>query len=346
MGRCFERLGDEYPRESYKIITKVGKYGVRASQHTYDRETVLASVKRSLKRLKTDYLDVVCKSRFILALSQKSPLQRSRILDRKADEIDLHDVEFVTSAPFPSPGGNHLDALKALKDSTSPDPFHLRQTSEPVGKGDENILEGLGALAELREQGMIKKIGIAAYPLPLLLRIALLAKNRGIKIDIVQTYAQQTVLTPLLATAYLSEFEKAGITELTNAAPLAMGILTTNGGPDWHPAKTSNDGMYDATREASRLCQERGTSIENVALDFGFRELKLSDGKNVPVVVGCKSIQEIKRTVEHWREVNVPGVRGQEEDEKARETEREVIELFEKRQVRSLTWQNPAPENM
>ena len=60
MGRVFEALKDEYPRESYTLITKLGKYGPKVAQHTYDAESTKASVERSLKRLKTDYLDVVC----------------------------------------------------------------------------------------------------------------------------------------------------------------------------------------------------------------------------------------------------------------------------------------------
>lgn len=62
MGRCLERVRDEFPRETYQIITKVGKYGFKAGFHTYDRESVLSSVERSLKRLRTTYLDVVCAS--------------------------------------------------------------------------------------------------------------------------------------------------------------------------------------------------------------------------------------------------------------------------------------------
>lgn len=60
LGRVFERLKDEYPRKSYQIITKLGKYGPKVQHHTYDADSVRSSVERSLKRLRTDYLDVVC----------------------------------------------------------------------------------------------------------------------------------------------------------------------------------------------------------------------------------------------------------------------------------------------
>lgn len=60
LGRVFDALKDEYPRESYQLITKLGKYGPKVKHHTYDKESVRQSVERSLKRLRTDYLDVVC----------------------------------------------------------------------------------------------------------------------------------------------------------------------------------------------------------------------------------------------------------------------------------------------
>lgn len=60
LGRALEAVRDEFPRESYTLITKTGKYGPKVKDHIYDSETTRQSVERSLKRLHTDYLDVVC----------------------------------------------------------------------------------------------------------------------------------------------------------------------------------------------------------------------------------------------------------------------------------------------
>lgn len=332
LGRVFERLKDEYPRESYQIITKLGKYGPKAQHHTYDADSVRASVYRSLKRLKTDYLDIVRKS----CSSPVHPARRSR--------PDLHDVEFVSSHPFPCPGGDHLSALSALSHPGAPDPFRLRAPHEPHGAGDEQIMEGLRALAALRTEGKVRKIGIAGYPLPVLLRLSLLASAHGVTLDIVQTYAQQTILNPSLAGGYLAAFAQAGVKEVTNAAPLAMGILTSSGGPEWHPARSEADGMYDACVQAAALCRERGTTLEEVALNYGYKEIRLGQkggGDVVPVVIGCKNIEEIKRTIKQWREVNVPGVRNAETTSKVEQVESEVIRLFEEKGVKGVSWSSP-----
>jgi D-arabinose 1-dehydrogenase len=255
---------------------------------------------------------------------------------------DLHDVEYVCAHPFPTPAGDHMSALAALTDPFHPDFFRLRPPYTPLGPGDERVLEGLRALSELRERGIVRKIGMAGYPLPVLLRLSLLARAQGITLDIVQTYAQHTILNPSLGDAYLPAFEAAGLGEITNAAPLAMGILTTAGGPEWHPARTANDGAYEACRHASALCEQKGTKLENVALDFGLRELKMQNGTPVPVVIGCKTIDEIRRTVHHWREVNIPGERSAQEAEKAQQVEQEIAEYFDKQGVRGLSWASPS----
>jgi D-arabinose 1-dehydrogenase len=62
LGRALEAVKDEFPRESYTLITKTGKYGGKVKDHIYDPELTKKGVERSLKRLHTDYLDVVCKS--------------------------------------------------------------------------------------------------------------------------------------------------------------------------------------------------------------------------------------------------------------------------------------------
>ena len=60
LGRALALVEKEFPRAGYTLITKVGKYGKKVGDHVYDPATIRASVERSLKRLGTDYLDVVC----------------------------------------------------------------------------------------------------------------------------------------------------------------------------------------------------------------------------------------------------------------------------------------------
>lgn len=108
-------------------MTKCGRYG--GSGHDYSPETIRQSVKRSLERLKTDYLDVVY----------------------------LHDVEFVCEPIFPSATGN---GAAALTDDTAA--YGLAPGMEGVvrGDGDQQVLDAFMELRKLKKEGLIKQIGI------------------------------------------------------------------------------------------------------------------------------------------------------------------------------------------
>ncbi|ORY26670.1 Aldo/keto reductase family-domain-containing protein [Naematelia encephala] len=310
IGNALKCLESEFPRSSYKIITKAGKYGPTPRDHVYTPETIMDSVQRSLKRLHTDYLDVVY----------------------------LHDVEFIATDPYPSPAGHHLPALDPSTSEAKT--FHLDTTTySPLGRGDEIILGALGALRTLQSAGKIRKVGIAGYPLPLLLRLSLMILHTtGIPLDIVQSYAHQTVQNAALGEGYLEAFtEKAKVNQVVNAAPLSMGILTTRGGPDWHPVIASKSPLEAVCKQAVELCQQRETSIEVVGTDFGFRVLRQQDLKRVPVVIGCKNLQEMERTLKSWWAVNNSDGHVKE----IGEVEKQVMALFDQRGVRNWSWQSP-----
>ncbi|GMK58164.1 hypothetical protein CspeluHIS016_0501960 [Cutaneotrichosporon spelunceum] len=310
LGHALAAVRDEYPRESYVLITKAGKYGAKLADHDYAPEVIRASVERSLRRLQTDYLDVVY----------------------------LHDVEFIADAPPAQ--GTHLDALA---DDAGAAKYHLNAHT-PLGAGDEAVLAALGALRDLKVQGKIRAIGMAGYPLPTLLRLCRLAQAAGHAVDVVQSYAHQTVLCSTLA-PFLPAFEAAGVVQVVNAAPLSMGLLTSHGGPDWHPAKYI-PAMYEATREAVVLARECGSSIEDVACAFGYRPLTMGNGANVPVVIGCTDLAQLHATLRAYAEVNGGIGSDATEATKAREIEEAMVKLFQERGVHNVSWRSPAPKDM
>ncbi|EDR12522.1 galactose dehydrogenase, partial [Laccaria bicolor S238N-H82] len=57
LGNILDNLRTEFPRSAYQLMTKCGRYGV--ASFDYSPATIRASVKQSLERLKTNYLDVV-----------------------------------------------------------------------------------------------------------------------------------------------------------------------------------------------------------------------------------------------------------------------------------------------
>jgi aryl-alcohol dehydrogenase-like predicted oxidoreductase len=59
MGDAFEKIRNEYPRENYYIATKIGRYGKTVMECDYTAKRTYESVAESMKKLKTDYLDIV-----------------------------------------------------------------------------------------------------------------------------------------------------------------------------------------------------------------------------------------------------------------------------------------------
>lgn len=250
---------------------------------------------------------------------------------RKIDKliiIDLHDVEY--ALPGPSYEGDPVSLLSTI----------LSQPPVPTAE-ELKILDGIGAHRKLQTTGHIILVGIAGYPLPILLRLALLVLHSTRKpLDVVQTYAHHTLQNDALQQGYLQALaEKAGVRQIVSASPLAMGLLTTSGGPDWHPAKDYPE-LFNATRAAVELCKEKGTKLEDVALSFGYRPLSQPNGRRVPIVVGCKDLQEMKETVRRWKEVN-PAQGGEGGLEK-KELEEEVKKLFTEKGVQGWSWACPS----
>ncbi|WWD19481.1 hypothetical protein CI109_103941 [Kwoniella shandongensis] len=294
----------EYKRHEYTLITKVGKYGPNSRDHTYSSEVVRASVERSLKRLNTDYLDVVY----------------------------LHDVEY--TLPPPSFSGNPVLSIPSI--------LSLPPTPTPE---ESSVLEGIAALRTLQSEGKIILCGIAGYPLPILLRLALLhLHTTGNPLDVVQTFAHQTIQNDSLSAGYLEALTThAKVGQVVSAAPLAMGILTKGGGPNWHPGRAYPE-LWDATRQASDYCEEKGTTLVDVALRFGYRPLTQNDGKRVPIVVGCTDLDQVHSNLQKWSEVNVSTSSDSGEDEKKKQEEDDVRKIFVDKGVERWSWACPSDQ--
>lgn len=86
LGDALLELRNEFPRDHYYLATKIGRYGYTVKDFDYSAKRVYESVEESMKRMHTDYLDVVY----------------------------CHDVEFVDFQQVVGPN-QALEALFSLK---------------------------------------------------------------------------------------------------------------------------------------------------------------------------------------------------------------------------------------
>lgn len=131
-------------------------------------------MQESLKRLNTTYLDAVY----------------------------LHDVEFVADeVGSSSAAGYPMNALEEANLESYG--LNENQVEKIHGDGDRVILRAFETLMQLKAEGVIRKAGMAAYPLPTLLRLSRLIKHHLGPVDIVQSYSHYNLQNSCLA-AYVS----------------------------------------------------------------------------------------------------------------------------------------------
>jgi len=144
LGNALQLIRDEFPRSSYLLVwllldtfrfsgliqlqmTKCGRNG--PNSFDYSPVAIRASVEKSLKRLQTPYLDTVY----------------------------LHDTEFVADAYMPRKDGQHLSAL-----TDEAEQYGLARGDEATvrGEGDRQVLAAFSELRKLKEEGLVRNIGI------------------------------------------------------------------------------------------------------------------------------------------------------------------------------------------
>ncbi|KAM0756497.1 Aldo/keto reductase [Meredithblackwellia eburnea MCA 4105] len=316
LGTVFRSIKNDFPRESYLIITKAGRYSKGDQGFDYDPDRIRKSVKQSLQLMDTTYLDA----------------------------LYMHDVEFVADQV----GGANEQGCKVGPDGRIRDEdlvkWGLAEGDEAkiIGPGDQKVLDAMAVLFELKSQGIVKCVGFSGYPLPTLLRLARLVKAKLGPIDMMQSYCHHTLQNTTLST-YLPLFHAAGVKQVISASPLSMGLLRTARGPSWHPA---SEELQRATIEAAQLATAKGTTLEQLALGFGLTSCCAREGEGegearvVPVVVGCSTPEEVGQTMRVWESIGPAGYRepGTGNGEHV-ELEKQVVEVFKKAGVYNWTWQ-------
>lgn len=121
--------------------------------------------------------------------------------------------------------------------------------------------ETLPALHELKAEGIVKHVGITDLQ-PENLKWVIEHTPKG-TVESVLCFCHYCLNDEMLLD-YLDFFEKNEI-GVINASPLSMGLLSQRGAPAWHPAP---EALKQRCAEAAKLCAERGTEIEKLAMQY------------------------------------------------------------------------------
>ncbi|PIA16264.1 Aldo/keto reductase, partial [Coemansia reversa NRRL 1564] len=274
LGKALLELKAEFPRSSYCISTKLGRYGYHKSDFDYSAERVVSSVKESMRRLHTEYLDsVLC-----------------------------HDVEFVDMAQ--------------IIDVTLPKLF------------------------ELKQNGIVRQVGISGYPLDVLLRIAQMQYERGYPIDICLSYCNFNLHCQRLP-EYVPLLRAAGVKTIIAASPLSMGLLQQDTPPDWHPANSELKKAVLKCKALIRLFISSSNSTHDISLEKIAESFAFSLNSVDLHLVGAKSSAEMTCALEVYKQAQQlqlasGGTYPDNDTQKIYEQIRQILQPF-----KDYTWPSP-----
>ncbi|MDE6511024.1 MAG: aldo/keto reductase, partial [Muribaculaceae bacterium] len=129
--------------------------------------------------------------------------------------------------------------------------------------------ETLPALVELREKGIVSHVGITDLQLENLRWV--IEHTPAGTVESVLNFCHYCLNDDRLLD-FLPFFEERGI-GVINASPLSMGLLSSRGVPDWHPAPKP---LVEACRKAEQYCREAGYPIEKLAVQYSVENPRIA----------------------------------------------------------------------
>ena len=232
------------------------------------------------------------------------------------------------------------------------------------------IRETIPELIRLRNIGVVRFVGISAYPLDSLL---LFAKNQLHQnpnapepLDVILSYCHNTLHNTQLWKSYRRTedgdaddgpcfakraMQEAGVRNFIAASPLAMGLITESGPPSWHPASPE---LRDACRKCVQLCAQRRVDIADLALRYAFEAAAESGVQSHTTLIGFSSPQEVQKAVDSFlkfarRQRKKPPLAGEKsadnlsQEEDAGQGDADLMALIREilRPVYNSTWKSP-----
>lgn len=123
------------------------------------------------------------------------------------------------------------------------------------------VNETLPALVELRDKGIVKHVGITDLQLENL-KWVIDHSDDGV-VESILNFCHYALNDDKLGD-FLEYFESKGI-GVINASPISMGLLSSRGIPEWHPAPKA---LVEACARAAQYCKEQNYPIEKLAIQY------------------------------------------------------------------------------
>ena len=150
--------------------------------------------------------------------------------------------------------------------------------------------ETLPALLDLKHEGVVSHIGCTDLQLE---NLDWMVDNtpEG-TIEVMMNFCHYCLNDDKL-TDFIDKFTAKGI-GVISASPFSMGLLTSRGVPDWHPAPQP---LVEACRKAALHCQAKDYPIEKLAMQYA-----TSLDKITSVIFSTTKAENLRRNIEYASE--------------------------------------------
>lgn len=152
------------------------------------------------------------------------------------------------------------------------------------------VNETLPALVELKKKGVVRHVGITDLKLENL-KWVVEHTPEGM-VESVLNFCHHCLNDDALVD-YLDFFEQHGV-GVINASPFGMGLLTSRGIPDWHPAPKA---LVEVCKKAAEYCQSKGYPIEKLAIQYA-----VSNPRIVTTLFSSANPKNVLRNIEYVEE--------------------------------------------
>lgn len=153
--------------------------------------------------------------------------------------------------------------------------LHDIEHADPV-----QLEEALASLHTLKQQGLVRYIGVTSYSLSLLTDLV-----QRHDLDVVLSYCHYNLLDQRLQDQLLPTAKAKGI-GLINASVTHMGVLSEQGPPPWHPADAE---VKEASQKAAIFCRLHGISLSAVATYFALQNPDID-----VTLLGVRTLSELE----------------------------------------------------
>ncbi|XP_054779420.1 L-galactose dehydrogenase [Prosopis cineraria] len=164
------------------------------------------------------------------------------------------------------------------------------------GSLDQIVKETIPALQKIKESGKTRFIGITGLPLHIYTYV--LDRVPPGSVDVILSYCHYCINDSTLED--IIPYLKSKGVGIVNASPLAMGLLTESGPPEWHPASPE---LKSACQAAATYCKEKRKSIAKLAMQYSLLNKEITS-----VLVGMKSVKQVEENVAAATDLAASGI--------------------------------------